>query len=199
MAEPDAQKAADALGILLAGRKRVRQQTRREKALSLGAAAALTVLGYARKDVANPALRRLTGLAWLAGSFAYGAWQGDGMTVLARGPVADLAESFQHVGKRIQRLQEEDPSFRSAMNDPEVKAALLAWRPVAIKIVAFGVTTAVAEALVVTLLRRSKLRYPNVAAGVVLAVSRTAIGWFEVGAGLVRPVRAQPEPEGREA
>jgi hypothetical protein len=72
----DQEKAADALGILRSGEERVRQRTRRQKALTLGVTGGLTLLGFARKDIRHPVVRRVAAGVVLGVSRSAFAWFG---------------------------------------------------------------------------------------------------------------------------
>jgi hypothetical protein len=167
--EPEA--AADALAILREGERRVRRVARREQALTLGVGAVTTVLWMGRKDIREPVRRRVVGAGSMLGAVGLGLWQ------LDRSRVGTLWS------ERTLQQRPDLPAGETERRDPSSSAPRPPWgtvfsalTPKGKRRLVVGVLTMLAQPLVGVGFRRSRIRYPNLAAGVVTAAMSLAVG-----------------------
>ncbi len=167
--------AADALRILREGEQHVRREARRERALRLGGQAVTGVLWLGRKDLRDPVRRRTVGAVAAAGMVGLALWEFDRSrlgTLWAERMVRqrpDLAPG---------ETERRDPSW----SDDHPSGAEV-WRtlrsmltPRGQRMVALSAVTMLAQPLVRLGFRRSGIRRPHLAAGVVTAAMSTAAG-----------------------
>lgn len=163
--------ADEALGILRSGREQVRRENDRHELVMVGARAVSTVLWMARRDIRDPVLRRTCNVVLFLGSVGWALWMADRTKV--QGMWTEQQQRFKAAAERVTQLQEEGAP------EPQVKEQLRelvkSIRPETVRALALVVGLSVAERVVVRGFRRSGIRYPHLAAGVVMAAANTAV------------------------
>lgn len=168
--------ADEALGILRSGREQVRRENDRRELIMLGTRAVSTVLWLARKDIRSKALRRTCNVALLLGSVGWATWVADRSKV--QGLWSEQQERFRAAAERVTELQEEGAPAPQVKE--QLRAMLGSISPEVVRGLVIVVGLAVAERAVVAGFRRSGMRYPHLAAGVVMAAAHTTVGWLKV-------------------
>lgn len=171
----DPTAAADALGILREERRRVRRRARREQGLILGARAVTTVLWMGRKDIRDPVRRRVVGAGLVLGMIGLGLWEFDRSKV-SRLWSERVVEQRTDLGPDETERRDPDPSDSHPSRDERLRAVFSSLTPAGKWAVVVGAVVVLARPLVVRGFRRSGVRYPNLAAGVVTAAMSTAAG-----------------------
>ncbi len=167
--EPNA--AADALGILREGEQLVRRRARRQQLLTLGTHAVTTVLWAGRKDIRDPVRRRAVGAGLVLGIAGLGLWELDRSRV---GTLWSERVVQQRPDLAVGETERRDPRSSDLPRGWDALFSLLT--PRGKRVLIMGAAVMLAQPLVGIGFRRSRLRYPNLAAGMVTAAMSTAVG-----------------------
>ncbi|MBM7786253.1 hypothetical protein [Tenggerimyces flavus] len=168
--------ADEALGILRSGRDQVRRENDRRERAMLGARAVATMLRLGCGDIRSPGLRRTSGVAVRLGIVGWAWWMGDRTKVM--GLWSGQGERIRAAAERLKQSREEgapDPPLKE-----QVRTAWGAMGPEAKRALALSLGLSVTEWVVVAGFRRSRMRYPHLAAGVVMAAAHTTVGWLRL-------------------
>lgn len=168
----DPSTADEALGILRDGRERVLRETDREQVVRIATRSVAVMLWLGLRDLPTPALRRGSAAVLFVASVGWGVWQTD-RTKVAGVFNAGQALIRERAGQRTADGKPEPMPWReqlrlmNAMLTPRQKRALA---------VSFALSAA--RPVVIGAFRRSRVRYPHLAAGLVMGVAHATFGWL---------------------
>jgi hypothetical protein len=176
----DAERAEEALGVLRSGRDRVLRESRRERALEIASRAVGTVLWLGVKDIRRPAARRAANVVVYAGLFGWAAWRVNKTRVMGLFSERHerlVAQFEKGMGPAEGRAEAERPALpwreqlrlATAMMTPEQKRAVV-----------IGLVLAAGRHVAVRGFRRSGIRYPHLAAGLVVGAAQATYGFLEL-------------------